>query len=171
MESQIEPQKLFFQDDGLIPNHPSLPVLVYRSPVKKTESMEQLFASHGWGNNWTNGVYPYHHYHSNTHEALGVVSGTAMLQLGGPTGETVEVSSGDVLVLPAGTGHRRLSASSSFRISGGYPGGVSYNMRHAENKDRQLALEEIPSVLLPGTDPVYGVAGPLLRAWHIGKYS
>ena len=95
-----------FQDDGSIPNNPSLPVLFYPGAFSaQPEKIEQFFQQHGWGNTWQGGVFGYHHYHSNTHEALGVVSGSARLQLGGEEGDIVSVKSGDVCVLPAGTGH------------------------------------------------------------------
>ncbi|MCM3747745.1 cupin domain-containing protein [Paenibacillus pasadenensis] len=163
---QTEPKAFYFHDDGLIPNHPFLPVLVYRSAADNPLDMEQSFASNGWGNTWTDGVYNYHHYHSNTHEVLGVVSGSAILKLGGPEGEAVTARAGDVLVLPAGTGHMRLSASGDFRIAGGYPGGMNYNTRRATPEERKLSLKEINRVPLPENDPVYGKSGPLTKLWR-----
>ncbi len=154
-----------FRDDGCIPNHPSLPVLLYPSAVSEPGRMETLFASNGWGNTWTNGVFSYHHYHSNAHEALGVARGSAKLQLGGERGEIVEVQAGDVIVLPAGTGHKKLQASADFLISGGYPGGIDYNIRTGGPGERPRVLEEIRLVPMPASDPVYGREGPLLRLW------
>src|SRR4051794_22009858 len=93
-----------------IPNHPSFPVLVYReveAVAGGADAARALFAEHGWGGSWVDGVFDFHHFHSTSHEALAVVAGRATLELGGPQGEAFEVAAGDVLVLPAGTGHRR----------------------------------------------------------------
>jgi uncharacterized protein YjlB len=92
-----------------IPNHPRFPVLVYRGvdAVGDAESARALFAAHGWGGSWVASVFEFHHVHSTSHEALACVAGSATIELGGPQGEPFEVSEGDVLVLPAGTGHRR----------------------------------------------------------------
>ena len=95
-----------------IPNNPRFPVLIYHGvddAAAGAEAARELFAQHGWGGSWVNGVFPFHHFHSTSHEALAVVAGRATLELGGAQGESFEVSAGDVLVLPAGTGHRRAS--------------------------------------------------------------
>ncbi|OMF88404.1 cupin domain-containing protein [Paenibacillus sp. FSL R7-0273] len=155
--------------DGLLPNNPALPVIVYTGALRNhPERTEQLFNDNGWLNSWQNGVFSYHHYHSNAHEVLGVMSGTASLQLGGDAGRTLEVSAGDVLVLPAGTAHKLLHSSTGFRVAGAYPGGADYNTRLAEPDDLAAALQEIAEVPLPDSDPVYGKAGPLLEAWGAG---
>jgi uncharacterized protein YjlB len=157
-----------FQDDGSIPNNPSLPVLFYPGAFSaQPEKIEQSFQQHGWGNTWQGGVFGYHHYHSNTHEALGVVSGSARLQLGGERGAIVSVQVGDVCVLPAGTGHKCLEASDDFRIAGAYPGGVEYNLKTGEPDERPYVLEDIHNVPLPRQDPVYGEQGPLLVEWKV----
>lgn len=111
-----------------------------------------------------NGVFPYHHYHSNAHEVLGAISGSAKLQLGGDAGYTANVEAGDVVVLPAGTAHKKLTATPDFRIAGAYPGAWTITpARRAD--DFAAALPEIREVPLPERDPVYGEAGPLLRLW------
>lgn len=161
-------QFFHFEDDGTIPNNPKLPVVFYPEAFHgKTGQIQQAFEDHAWGNSWQGGVFDFHHYHSNTHEALGVVSGSAQLQLGGENGDVVEVGAGDVCVLPAGTGHKRLSASEDFRIVGAYPGGVEYNLKTGEPGERPYVLEDIHNTPLPKTDPVYGDAGPLLSAWKV----
>lgn len=160
-------QKLYFQDDGVIPNHPRLPVLLYRGVwLAESALAEARLNQNGWGNSWVNGVFDYHHYHSNAHEALAVISGFVKLTLGGEKGQKVYLESGDVVVLPAGTGHKRLEASSDFRIAGAYPGGMSYNTRTGEQRERPKVLQEIQEVPIPDTDPVYGLAGPLTKLWY-----
>lgn len=161
-------RKLFFSDDGVIPNHPRLPVLVYTAALESDPGhAEELFNRHNWRNSWVNGVFDYHHYHSNSHEVLGVISGEAELLIGGEHGELLTLRAGDVIVLPAGTGHKKISASSDFRIAGAYPDGVEYNTRTGKPGDRPDAVEEIQRVPVPDMDPVYGKHGPLTRIWSL----
>lgn len=79
-----------FEDDGRIPNNPRLPLLLYRRALPASEGLrpecEKLFRDNGWGGIWVNGVFPYHHYHSTAHEALGVVRGSARITFGGESG-------------------------------------------------------------------------------------
>ena len=159
-------QTFFLKDDGIIPNNPNLPVILYKQAIENPVStMENLFNKNQWLNSWTNGVFDYHHYHSNSHEALGVIKGTATLMIGGENGVEVEIQAGDVVVLPAGTGHKRLYASSDFTIVGAYPEGKEYNTRYGKISERPEALEEISKVPVPKTDPVTGKEGPLLKEW------
>ncbi|MNS30480.1 Cupin domain protein [compost metagenome] len=156
-----------FSDDGIIPNNPELPVLVYPGVLRSNpQETEAIFNSHGWLNSWTNGVFDYHHYHSNCHEVLGVIRGNVLIQLGGEQGRQLQLNTGDVALLPAGTGHKKLSASPGFQIVGAYPGGMDYNTRRGTQGDRQEALAEIPKVPIPDTDPVYGKAGPVHTLWR-----
>jgi len=165
-DEAIQLRTFRFQDDGLLPNNPSLPVLLYPGAFRdKPEQAEKRLNSNGWLNSWQDGVFGYHHYHSNAHEALAVVSGSATLQLGGDDGQSVPVSAGDVLVLPAGTAHKRLVSSPGFSVVGAYPGGTAYNTRRATLADREEALAQISLVPLPGQDPVFGGDGPLFRHW------
>lgn len=75
------------------------------------------------------------------------------------------MKSGDVILLPAGTGHKRLHASSDFKVVGAYPNGMDYNLRRASPRERLIAIEEIKRVPIPEQDPIYGEAGPLLIYW------
>ena len=83
------PLALMFADDGAIPNNPRLPFLLYRNAVDLTgtpnpeEVIEKTFARHGWGDMWRNGIFPYVHYHSMIHEALGIARGRARVRFGG----------------------------------------------------------------------------------------
>ncbi|MGM0843927.1 MAG: cupin domain-containing protein [Bacillota bacterium] len=157
---------LYFEESGSIPNNPDLPVLFYRGVLKdKPNDIERIFNEHNWRNSWQGGVFDYHHFHSNTHEVLGVVSGSAELIIGGESGETMEVKPGDVLVLPAGTGHKRLNSTEDFQVAGAYPNGKDHNLKTDENNERTQLLIEIKEVDLPSQDPVHGESGPLLSLW------
>lgn len=135
-----------------IPNHPRWPVLIYRG-VDVGDGVA-LLEDNGWGGTWTDGVFDYHHFHSTSHEALAVVSGSAVLELGGPQGESFEVHAGDVLVLPAGTGHRRASARDGFTVAGAYPPGQEdYDILRSADP---AAASRIASVPPPPTDPTGG---------------
>jgi uncharacterized protein YjlB len=144
-----------------IPNNPRFPVLVYHdvdAASAGTDAARRLFAEHGWGGSWVDGVFGFHHYHSTSHEALAVVAGRATLELGGPQGETFEVSAGDVLVLPAGTGHRRASSDAGFTVVGAYPAGQEeYDLLRGDDQaEVEAARERIAALGPPPDDPVGG---------------
>jgi uncharacterized protein YjlB len=160
------PESVVFSDDGAIPNSP-LPVLVYTGVEegRSAASCERLFAANGWLGAWRNGVYPFHHFHSTAHEVLGVVAGSARLMLGGPSGREFFVEPGNVLVLPAGTGHCRLSADADFLVVGAYPDGMSWDVCRGDPAEHDAAVERIRRVPLPSQDPVGGADGALCTAW------
>jgi uncharacterized protein YjlB len=144
-----------------IPNHPRFPVLVYRGieAVEDADTARELFASHGWGGSWVASVFDFHHFHSTSHEALAVVAGRATIELGGPQGEAFEVAAGDVLVLPAGTGHRRATPREGFTVVGAYPAGQEdYDLLREGLGEAELAAarERIASLGVPPEDPVGG---------------
>ncbi len=91
-----------FKDDGIIPNHPRWPLVIYRGAVRFAEGLdpaavfEELFAGNGWGDSWRNGIYDYVHYHSRIHEVLGIARGSGKVQFGGINGRTLELKAGDV---------------------------------------------------------------------------
>ncbi|MET1013592.1 MAG: cupin domain-containing protein [Paenisporosarcina sp.] len=156
-----------FKDDGYIPNNPHLPVILVKEVFQDHPSdIEKIFNQHNWQNSWVNGVFPYHHYHSNAHEVLGVKAGTARLIIGGESGKKITVQQGDVIILPAGTGHKKLECSNDFKIVGAYPEGMSYNIKTGEDNDRPQVLHDIVQVPLPMTDPIFGNRGPVFDHWH-----
>jgi uncharacterized protein YjlB len=159
----------YLQPSGNIPNNPELPLLFYRQVFSHTNNLEhqfkEAFRQNNWGGSWVNGVFSYHHYHSTSHEVLGVAAGSATLIFGGPGGEEVKIKAGDMVVLPAGTGHCRKSASSDFSVVGAYPKGQeNYNIC-TEEDDMEEEKQRIRQVALPATDPVAGAEGPLLKHW------
>src|SRR2546429_306773 len=110
----VEPEEFLFKDDGVFPNS-ALPLLLYRQAfTAEAEDLasviEQRFAENDWTNSWRNGVYSFAHYHSTTHEALGVYCGSAILRLGGELGKNVAVHAGDVFVIRGELLARRLNS-------------------------------------------------------------
>ena len=155
-----------FEDDGLIPNS-RYPLLVFRNALPNVSGSEtaKLFARNNWSNSWQNGVYPFHHYHSTSHEVLGVCRGLASLRLGGEQGRTVVVRAGDVIVIPAGVGHRNLGASSDFAVVGAYPDGRSWDLLTGQPGERPRADQNIAALPVPETNPVYGGEPSIRKFW------
>jgi uncharacterized protein YjlB len=169
VSADIEPLTFVFRDDGLVPNNP-MPFLAYKAAVDvdndhPEKTIEDLFGANGWGAMWRNGVYDYLHYHATVHEALGVARGHARVRFGGDRGKEFEIAAGDVVILPAGTGHQCLSASRDFGVVGAYPPGPQMQITRPTPENHTKALRTIPQVNLPKTDPVMGEDGPLLRLW------
>ena len=162
-----------FTDDGAVPNNP-LPMLVYKNAIdlagarEPEAAIEKVLDANGWGHSrWRDGIYPFTHYHSMIHEVLGIARGTARVQFGGPQGEALDLAPGDIAVLPAGTGHQRLSASDDLVVIGGYPPQGTYDLCRGDNPaDHEKALKTIPAVPAPGSDPVHGKSGPLTSLWR-----
>jgi uncharacterized protein YjlB len=159
-----------FDDDGTFPNNSKLPVIIYKGafllhPDEDAPAINEVFEKNNWKNSWEAGIFDYHHYHSITHEVLGVVCGTADIQLGGPEGVCVEVVRGDVVLIPAGVAHKCLKASGDFSVVGAYPNGKDYDLNKGQPGDRPKADENILRVELPDNDPVYGTIGPLKEHW------
>jgi uncharacterized protein YjlB len=96
---------------------------------------------------------------------LGVRSGSAVIQLGGEQGKPFDVQTGDVVVLPAGTGHKLLESTEDFQVVGAYPGGNKPNKKLGGPDERPDVLEDILDAPLPKYDPVHGEDGPLLTNW------
>jgi len=169
VSADIEPLTFVFKDDGLVPNNP-MPFLVYKGAIAinhahPERTVEQLFGANGWGDMWRNGIFDYLHYHATVHEALGVARGHARVQFGGDNGKALEISAGDVAILPAGTGHQCLQASPDFSVVGAYPPGPKMQITRPTPENHRKALQTIPQVPMPKTDPVMGEDGSLVRLW------
>ena len=165
-----KPQRIAFKPDGFVPNN-RWPLVYYRGAVRvggasdPAAVFEDLFARNGWSDSWRNGVYDYLHYHSRIHEVMGVARGKAVVQFGGANGRKLSVKAGDVVVLPAGTGHQCFSASDDFLVVGAYPATGSYDECTPSAQAFERARKTVPKVPPPRKDPVYGKDGPLLRLW------
>lgn len=165
-------ETLLLEDDGLVPNS-RLPVLLYRSALTDLlrahpeTAFQRLFEGHGWCGIWVNGIYPFHHYHARSHEALGIAAGAVLLQLGGRGGPVVRLEAGDALVIPAGVGHCRLGSDEGLLVVGAYPPGQdAWDLKRATVTDRARALLELPGVALARQDPVLGAGKGLVRLWR-----
>ena len=166
-----KPRAIQFKDDGIVPNNPRFPLLFYRGAVKLKSRrfapeviIDTLFDENGWGRSWRDTVYDFVHYHSQIHEVMGVARGTARIECGGIKGRIVCVKAGDVLVLPAGMGHRLIESSRDFLVVGAYPQNGTYD-ECTDTRVRPDAIKRIAKVRKPKTDPVLGTSGPLLSSW------
>ena len=150
-----KPELFRFRDDGETPNNPRLPLVVYRGAVRLDRGydpaavFEETFARHGWRDSWRDGVYDFLHFHSATHEVLGIARGRVTVQFGGAKGRNITLAAGDVVVLPAGTGHRRIRDRRDLVVVGAYPGGGSYDEPRPEEVDHAEAVASIAKVKLP----------------------
>lgn len=167
-----KPTAVHFRDDGVVPNNPHFPVLLYRGAVKLKGRrfrpeviIDTLFDTNGWGRSWRDSVYDFVHYHSQVHEVMGVARGTARIECGGIKGRILSVKAGDVLVLPAGTGHRLIESSRDFLVVGAYPQDGTYD-ECTDTREHPDAIKRVAKVRKPKTDPVLGTGGPLLNAWR-----
>lgn len=144
-------------------------MLVYEralDPAAGAAAYEELFARHGWPGAWRDGIFPFHHFHSTAHEVLGIARGTAGVMLGGPQGRRFELSAGDVVVLPAGTGHFNTGSSSDLLVVGAYPYGMDRDLRRGDPAEHDEVLANIARVPLPDQDPVGGADGGLVELWR-----
>lgn len=157
--------------NGAIPNHPRWPLLIYPAAVAlggldPVAAIEELFGRNQWPAAWRNGVHGFHHFHSTAHEALGIYSGEVTVCFGGDGGLELTGRPGDVIVLPAGTGHKRLAVRGSLGVVGAYPAGQQADTCMPMIADARRASEAIARVPLPACDPVHGAGGPLFEHWR-----
>ena len=171
MEPEIETFILAPTAD--IPNS-GLPLVLYRRALppdlQTPGGCQALFRENDWVGNWVDGIFDYWHYHVTGHEVLGCVAGEAEVGFGGHSGIEATFAAGDVVVIPAGVGHKRLSEKrSGFTVVGGYPPGQNGTITRAGDISVSDAERMILDLRPPRSDPVLGFEGPLFAAWHLRK--
>ncbi|MBX2843798.1 MAG: cupin [Flammeovirgaceae bacterium] len=165
---ETEPKKMFFKDDGKIPNN-KFPLILYKNVFNERGNagaswLEKRFAANNWTNSWRNGIYSFHHYHSTSHEVLGAYSGSALVHLGGEQGEKVNFEAGDIIIIPAGVGHKNLG-SKNLGVVGAYPNGRNWDMNRGLPGERPTADQNIASLPIPENDPLLGNLDGLKKIW------
>ncbi len=153
--------------------HPKLPLVLVSpalaagDPKEMEKALRKALRENGWCGAWTGGVFDYHHLHSNAHELLVVLSGSARIAFGGVDGRSVDLGPGDMAVLPAGTGHRNERSDEDFRVLGAYPCGQEPDLVRVDRLEQvdDEARRRIRAVPLPPADPLFGEGGPLEEAW------
>lgn len=152
---------------GMLPNS-RFPLLVHRGAVPGggTAAVRHRFQTNGWLNNWEYpGIYTYGHFHSTTHECLGVAAGWMEVELFGRGGTRLRVETGDVIVMPAGVSHAMVGNSDDVMMIGGYPDGRDWdNIQedHMTEEVRRAAAKRIMMLPIPSRDPV---TGDVMREW------
>jgi uncharacterized protein YjlB len=164
MINQIE-----IQGNDIFPGN-KLPALLYKGILRvpvlfPAIHVKNIFERNNWTNTWDAGIFTYHHYHSTTHEVLGIYSGSASIQLGGDDGPKLLLEKGDVLVIPAGVAHKNLNQENAISVIGAYPDGRDYDMNYGKAGERPQADQNIAQLPIPDTDPLEGAIGELPKIW------
>lgn len=157
-----------FPPSSGVPNS-RLPLVFWKGRVAANIGGEQACASYirnGWQGTWIYSVFPFWHFHTRGHEALTCVAGSARIGFGGEGGIVADVSAGDVAIIPAGVGHKRIESSSNFLMAGAYPPGQSGNIVRPGDLDDARIASEIAAVGLPETDPISGKADGVVKIWR-----
>ena len=172
--SLVKPRKPWafrFKDDGSIQTIRPCRLSAIGAPwtsgaAEPAAVFEVLFETNGWGGSWRNGIYNFLHYHPRTHEVLGIARGKARVRFGGAKGKLIELKAGDIVILPAGTGHQAIKASKDLLVVGAYPPLGKYEEYKGSAEEHAKAVRMVSKVRLPARDPAYGKKGPLKHLWH-----
>lgn len=155
--------------DKYFPGNKRFPLLIYRGVFDASQvsadAVKALLDKNDWKQAWVDSIYNHHHYHSNTHEVLVVISGECEAQLGGEQGQVYTVYPGDVIILPAGVAHRSVRMSQDFQCVGAYPFDVEYDINHGHSDEYSKAIKNIQGAELPAKDPIFGAKGLLFEYW------
>ncbi|KAJ5752865.1 hypothetical protein N7520_009782 [Penicillium odoratum] len=144
------------------------PVMIYHGAFNATPvDLERRLKAVGVvGPQWTYTMYTLTHFHSTTHEVLGVVAGRARLCFGGegnPERFEPVVQHGDLIIVPAGVGHRLLTdeGEEPFEMVGSYPHNKEWDMCYGQAGE-ESKVQGIQDVAWFDRDPLYGDHGPAL---------
>ena len=115
---------------------------------------------------WMYTMYSQTHFHSTSHEVLGVVAGRAKLCFGGedkPRRFEPTVQRGDLIIVPAGVGHRLVSdeGDEPFQMVGSYPHGKQWDMCYGQPGE-EGKTRNIEGLSWFHQDPLYGDTGPAI---------
>ncbi|KAI1611365.1 RmlC-like cupin domain-containing protein [Exophiala viscosa] len=143
------------------------PLMIYHSAFTKSSASNiktHLKAVGVVCPQWEYTMFTETHFHSTTHEVLSIASGSAKCCFGGEKNEgRVEpvLEEGDVVIVPAGVGHRLLEDYGGFNMVGSYPTGKSWDMCYgrAGEESKVKAIEDLGWFR---QDPIYGDDGPSL---------
>ncbi|VUC33007.1 unnamed protein product [Clonostachys rosea] len=170
MTSKMQVNCYYLGSNQDAPNN-TLPVLHYQDvlPQPATEaSVTEFLTRNKWEKRGTWGHIGIRHFHPNSHECYGIFQGSSKLLIGKikqGDGVEINVKSGDVIVLPAGTAHSSIESSLNYRYIGVYPEGCPKWQNEMGKKPADQFHTMIQDVAMPEADPVYGENGPLTRLW------
>lgn len=168
---RTNPDMFYFKDDGITPNS-SLPVLIYRGLFQDDYEccekwLEEKFLSNSWSRGCKNARHDFYHYHSNTHEVLGICDGEGRIEIGGNNGIRTEMHKGDVIVIPAGVGHRFYDLNADFAVVAAYPDNIIPDLKKGTIEERGEAIQNISNIKPPKLDPILGDEKVgLLKFWN-----
>ena len=157
---------------GLVPNTSiqGKPLMIYKSafpPNTSASEIESHLSSIGVVTpQWRFTMYSFDHFHSTSHEVLGIAAGKAKLSFGhlkNPKRVEEVVQKGDVIIMPAGVSHRILEdVDGGFSMVGCYPTGCNWDMCYGKSGEEKK-IDRIKDVAWFKRDPVYGDSGPTLE--------
>ncbi|KAL6407070.1 FAD-dependent pyridine nucleotide-disulfide oxidoreductase [Ilyonectria robusta] len=161
----VEIKQYHLQPTALVPNSPR-PLLHYKNVLPRNPGTSHcnqvqvwdMFSKHGWDTQWINryGSTQLSHYHSQAHECMAVLSGSATIRFGvADTSEDLDANTwgsawedggvelvaeaGDIFVIPSGVSHKTFAAKPAAS-----PGLLSPGNGHGiEAEDPRKALGEI----------------------------
>lgn len=140
------------------------PLTIYKSVfdgIVTADRIESHFRSVGEVvPQWRYTMFRQSHFHSNTHEVLGIADGRAKLCFGHPDNpnRVIEiVNRGDVILIPAGVAHCLLEDyHSGFEMVGCYPAdSKQWDMCYGDVENEKV-IAQIKSLPWFGQDPIYG---------------
>jgi len=187
-----EPKTYQLEATGLIPNSP-YPLIHYPSlftcegQTVDAAAVHDVFAMNGWESQWIFRYGPTQrsHYHSQTHECMTVLSGTATIRFGVADmdedmesntygtgrekgGLELQAKPGDVFVIPAGVSHKTYETSPPADLQLLTPG----EGRGIAGADVRQVLEGVTlsGFTMMGAYPQGGAWDFAKGGEHVGKY-